>query len=379
MPALVDPRIAEALQGGSSQSRHFCDVFHDGVPVMKRVAMVPTGSLSRSSTSRVNSSGRMYIASDVMALDGSDNLIAPADSGDVFAPSGNEIVISREVSLGDQVLGSVSLGTFRITEVPDITRTARRLSRNSVAITGVLLEVAFSDRLEAIQADEFTSVTSPKKGNSSWDEIRRLSPFPIVRSLPDASVPSTLVYGDSRIEAMNMLADNMGGYLAVTREGAITAVDGDPLASTSTPQHVLEGSIQEVQSGMVNDYYNVVAVYSSTGSNNQILAVVSLDDGPRAARSGNRRVLRVAGGKANTAGTAAKLAQRTLDRVSSKRTVTVVVTCLPNLAVELGDIVKATDPRTGRTSLGAVSAVDYDLDPTQLMKITLDTKAGVEA
>lgn len=378
MPAFVDPIITEALQGGSSQGRYYCDVFYEGVPTLTGVALLPSGNISRSLTSNINTSGRMYVASDVMAQDGSGKLIAPNDAGDYFAPAGQEIVIYRQVSQGDNILGAVSMGTFRITELPTITRAARRLSAMQLAITGVLLEVSFADRLEAIDADDFTSTQAPVSGNGTWAELRRLSPFPIVQTLPDAPVPATLVYSDSRIDSMQMLADNIGGVLVMTREGAVTVVDPDPLSSSRIPQVVLSGSIQSVETGMKNDYYNVVAVTSSTGSSDSVLSVASLQDGPRRARVGNRRVFRTSSPAVTNASTARAYAQRKLTQMATQRVSQVKVTCLPNVAVELGDIVQATDPITGRVSLGMVSDIDYDLDPTKLMTMTLDTRAGVQ-
>lgn len=377
MPAFVPSDVSAAMLDGSHSARYVVDLFQDGTPGTQGLRIEKVGQVQRRKSGKVQTSGRFVVQDGKQGLLGDRSLLAPVDALSPLAPYGQECVISREVSLGDTVIGSVALGRFRITGVPTIAQTARRYG-SALAVTSSTVEVEFSDLFEPIEADDFEVTQAPQPGNSTWSEIRRFSPWPVVMSLPDAAVPSTLVYPDSRGDTIALLASNLvgGGEPALTREGALTARLADPLAADVQPSVNLTGTIVDMPSSMKNDYYNVVVVFVTTGSSTQILARAEILTGPLRARPGNRRVYRRNAGLATSQAASQALADSLLLSLSRNRVQTVRIACLPNVAIELGDVVLATDPQTNREVVGVASSISYNLDPTELMQVELETRVG---
>lgn len=288
--------------------------------------------------------------------------LRPRAKTDPLAAYGQEVAISFIV--GDQV--NVSLGRFRITDVPSASETVRL---NPYMVTGSLVELTLADRFDIINSDSFLSASSPQS-TSAWAEIQRISPIQIVRSLPDATVPATLVY-QNKYDAIQKLMALMNAEPAMTREGALTARLASSWTLGLTPVTTVRGVISR-DDGMSNDLYNCVVVTNSNDSS--ILGFAQIDDpadplcvtGPL-----GRRVKTVQDPLATTPSAANATAKTYLARYSTQQAQKVSITCLPRWDIEIGDFITVVDPMTGEEINGTVTSQKGDLDPTKPMSLEL--------
>jgi hypothetical protein len=312
-------------------------------------------NISFDATAQIQGSGTLYVPTQGGSL-------RPRKKTDPLAAYGQEVAISYVI--GNEV--NISLGRFRITDVPSASETVRF---NPFTITGSLVELTLADRFDILNNDSFLSATSPQS-TSAWAEIRRISPIQIVQSLPDATVPATLVY-QNKYDAIKKLMALMGAEPAMTREGALTA----RLASSWTlgldPVTTIRGVVSR-DDGMSNDLYNCVVVTNSNDAS--IVGIAQIDDpanplyvnGPL-----GRRVKTVQDPLATTPSAADATAQTYLAQYSTQQTQKVSITCLPRWDIEIGDFIRAVDPNTGEEIFGTVTSQKGNLDPTAIMSIDL--------
>jgi hypothetical protein len=362
----LDTDLAAVMLKGSYTARYRMFTFYDGKPSLPiALEPMPTGELTASADGNVQTSGRVYIRTDRFETGGQQ--IIPRGMRDPLAPFGQEVELYLEVLTGTALVGSVPLGRFRITEVPTIEQTSKRLRARGIGY-GVAVELQIQDRFEAIEANKFTEAVTPQ-GTSTWAEIRRLCPFPVVFSLPDRPIPPVFVYPESRLEALQKLAGNLDGVLHATRSGAITVRPAEP--NLNFPTTDLTGTIRDVASGLSNDLRNVVVLKGKTINDVQIVAVSRITLGPLAHTGPlGPRVEVISESEIATQYDAQRAADRHLARLSGQ-TKEVTVACLPHPGIELGDPVKATDPASEIVEVGMVSNIRYSMNPTDLMQVTL--------
>lgn len=377
MAVTIPDDMRAVMRDGSHRARMVADVFYDGRPVLSGLSLSKTGQLSGTASSRVQTTGRLLIASGAQMFDGQGNSIAPQTATDALAPYGQEVVVSRQVFLGTELIGAQSLGRFRITNVPSIAKTARRLRQRygtDRILDSVLVELEVSDQLDRIDQANFTRLEAPLGGASTWSEVRRLSPIPVVQSIADRQISANLVYESSRLDTLGDLLMNVGAVPHITRSGAFSARLAVPSASPTNYAVDLTGTIQVLAAGMTGSFYNVVKVTGNVQGTQQILAVARLESGPlRWNGPAGERVYERSAGLSDSAAAAQLLADAVLRSQLRNRTRTVSITCLPNVEVELGDPARAADPVTGRVEYGMVSRIEWPMNPTALMQVELET------
>ncbi|ROS52921.1 hypothetical protein [Frigoribacterium sp. PhB24] len=321
------------------------------------------GSLSFSGDATPSATGSVYVRKQ----DGRS--LVPRTDTDPLAPTGQEISIARVVRVG-QTEWEIPMGRYRIEEVPDM-REYFRLFPSMKEVVGWECQLKLVDRFDIIDADDFLVPESPKPGNSTWAEIQRLSPLPIVRSLPDRSVPPSLAY-KSRLEAIEDLMSNIGGIPHLTREGTLTARKKDAWLTETVPVFTIDGVI-DVGGGMSNKRYNAVSVRSSTGSND-IVSVREINDpsnplsvtGPL-----RRRTYKHSSPLIERQAQADAESTTILRRVSSKQSRSITFSCLPRPDIEVGDFGKVIDRNARRVFLGEVSDMRFSMDPNADMTGTM--------
>lgn len=374
MVVQVPADMSAVMLEGSHSARYVADTFYDGRPTLTGLQLTKDGSISARANGNVQTSGRVLIRSDSQLIDGSGNSIAPSAAVDALATYGQEIVISRQVYLGAQFIGAVPLGRFTITEVPSIEQTARRYGSARV-IESSSVEVVFKDQLEPLMADDFLTIEAPRAGSTVWDEVRRLSSIPVVQTLADTPVSTTAVYDKSRLDTIYSLLAILKGVPHVTRSGALSGRLADPFTAASPRVLDLTGTITPMSRSMTKDFYNIVVITTIVNGVQQIVAEARITTGPmRWNGPAGARVYQRSAGLAATQVAAQGLADTLLANLSTGRTRTVKVTALPNVAIELGDAVRVTDPQTNITETGTVAALNYPMDPRALMSIDIDTK-----
>jgi len=243
-------------------------------------------------------------------------------------------------------------------------------------VIGWECELDLRDRFDAILADDFLWPTSPKPGATVWSELRELSPFPVVESLPDVPVPSSIsAYPDgdgSRFEAVTMLAAVLGGVPYFTRDGELSVRKKDAWLTETVPVAVVEGVVN-ISDGMSNTVFNAVRVWSSAGDNNLVAVRELTDPGDPLSVNGplGRRVYKLSSPILETQAAVDAAAVTALARVSRRQSRTADVSCLPDPRLEVGDFVHAVDAASGRTVDGEIADMRLPLNGTELMELTL--------
>lgn len=315
-------------------------------------------SLSFAATSSPQGTGTLYVPT-------SGNSLRPVSKRDPLAAYGQEVAINFTV--GTII---IPLGRYRITDVPS-TQEFKRL--NPFITLGSLTQLTIADRLDFLAHDTFLALTSPVS-TSAWAEIQRISPIPVVQSLPDATVPASLVY-QSKLDAITQLMTLMGGEPAMTREGALTARLSNSWTLGLTPVTTVNGTVTR-SDGMSNSLYNSVVV--TNANNAAIIGTASITDpsnplcvtGPL-----GRRVYTAQDPVATTQGALNKSAATYLARLSTQQSATVTVACLPRPDLELGDFIAVYDPMTDETINGTVDSMSFPLDSTKTMTLTLTVES----
>jgi hypothetical protein len=308
-------------------------------------------------------SAEVQASSTVKAIGQAPSLV-PKEKSDPLGTYGQEMALWRAVRLRDAER-LIPLGVFRIVSARD---SVERF-RDAVAVDwSVTLTLA--DRFEAVKADDFLAVDSPVPGNLVWDEVRRLSPFPVAEALGNAAVPAATVY-DSRLDAIVTLLQIIGGVPHLTREGVLTARQQDAWLTSTTALFEFPGVIQ--WSGeMSNDFYNQVKV--SNPNDPSVVAYSALLDpwDPLAVPNAGGRTYKQASPVYSTVEEAQAGADTILMRVSSRRARTVNISCSPEaLLLELGDVGWIRDPVQQRAVFGEVAALTIPLDPTRPVELEL--------
>jgi hypothetical protein len=356
----------------SHTARYVADAFYDGLPTLSGMSVSSSGSIDGSASGRVQTTASIAIQANAMTHVGQGGTIAPQYAVDALATYGQEIVISRQILFGRTVVATIPCGTFRISEAPTISRYGRPFGSDYV-YTAEAVELKLDDRFEPIDAADLPLVQSPRSGGTMWSEVRRFSPFPVVvaSDIPDRSVAKTMVYEQSRLDTITDLLALAGAQPKMTREGSLSARLTDP---TGAPID-LTGTIQPFERSMSKDFTNHVIVTTVVDGADQVLAEAQVTEGPlRVNGPAGDRVDHVDSGLADTRTAAAALAASRLRAGLQGRREQVKVSCLPNLTIELGDPIIATDPYTGDTVEGTVDGFSLPMDPTDLMTVTIGTK-----
>jgi len=356
----LDPAARAALEQNHIAG-YRVSAFYGSDLTIAEVPISTDGSISFSGDAQIQSGGTVYLARDGESL-------VPQAKTDPLAPYGQELSIDRTVTVGDTTW-AIPLGRFRIVSVPSA-KDYFRLYPSLASQVAWSAQLELKDRLEILEADDFLATAAPLPGNTTWDEIRRLSPIPIVTSLPDRALPTGLVY-QSKSDAITTLMDNLGGVPHITRQGALTARKADAWLTETTPVFRVEGVI-DVDDGMSNNLFNSVIV--STSQDPTILAVAEITDphDPLSVTSPlGRRTYKHQDPLVTTQAAAVATATTMLARLSTRQARAAKVKCLPRPDIELGDFGTVVDPISGREIDGEVTDMSFSLDPTAAMTMTL--------
>lgn len=374
MPIVVPDDYQAAMSGGSFTTRHVLDVFYNGQPTLTGLSIASQGSLSGRADASIQTSGRIVVKQASQFIAGGGDSLAPSQALDILGTVGQECVVSRQVYLGQEFVGSVPYGRFRITEIPTIEQTARRFG-SAQLITSALVELVIKDLFEPIDAADFATIEAPRPDATVWSEVRRLSPVPVVQSIANPAVSSATIYDSSRLATITKLLQIAGAVPHMTRQGALTGRLTDPFSSTAVAPIELRGTVQSLSRGMSNDYRNRVVITSTVNGADQIVAEARVSTGPlRFNGPAGERVVRRNAGLATTAAAQQALADSILAESLRGRMSTVRVTCVPDMRIELGDAVTAIDPQTGRVETGMVTGKMDSMNPTELQQIDLATQ-----
>lgn len=231
------------------------------------------------------------------------------------------------------------------------------------------LDVDLADRFRMIERSNLLDPKSPVRGNSVYDELRRLSPVPVQESLPDDVVPRSMVYED-RISAIRALAELLGGVPHMTRQGVLTVRPKDAWLTNVDPVFDISGTVTW-EDGMSDEFYNYVRAASN---DDRFVAYAQLNDDsdPLSVNRAGRSTYSHSSPAYTTKAKAQAGANTILKRLLNRRSRQVTVSCTPDaLLLELGDVGWMRDPNQGRAVLGEVSGIRVSFDPTQPVEVDL--------
>jgi len=314
-----------------------------------------SGSITWDADQQQQAQGNCFLAAN-----GAD--LVPQGKTDPLAPFGQELQLVRRVHYAD-TFWDIPGGRFRIGEVPS--------ASDSYQIMGWSAQLNLVDLFDKIKAADFLgAVTGPTQNASTWDEIAKLSPLPVVRSLPDATIPAGVTF-QGRLDAITKLIANLGGEPALTRNGALTARVANNYLTATVPVATVNGTVS-VDAGMSNELYNSIAVTNPNDA--LILGIARITDpsdplcitGPL-----GERTQTFSDPLMDTQGKADAAAATYLARLSTVQARVVKVTCLPRWDLELGDFIQVNDSASDDVWTGEVRHVEWPLDPTALMSFDL--------
>lgn len=334
MVLAVDPEAVAAMEQGG-RSEVIGTTFYgstqtipsDKYPDLDRVPLADTsGSITWDADQQQQAQGSCFLTAGGASL-------VPQSKTDPLAPFGQELQLVRRVHYAN-ASWDIPGGRFRIGEVPS--------AKDSYARMGWSAQLNLVDLFDKFPADFLGPVTGPSQTASTWDEVAKLSPLPVVRSLPDATIPSGVTF-QNPLDAVTKLITNLGGEPAITRDGALTARLANAYLTQTAPVATVK-AVVSVDAGMSNDLINSVAVTNPNDAT--ILGIAQITDpsdplcitGPLGVRTKT-----FSDPLMDTPVKAQKAAETYLARLSTVQARVVKVTCLPRWDLELGDFIQVNE------------------------------------
>lgn len=350
----VPSDVWDALAGSHVRRRFYGTAQYQGRQVP--LQLDSSGDVSFSSTKGVQGDATVKAV-------GFGNSQVPHSMTDMLAPYGQEVSLFWDVLMRGDTTYQIPLGVFRITE-----NDGGRESFSRGAVTDWDVSLTLADRFHVLERGKLVDPKSPRSV-SMWTELQRLSLFPLIQSLPDATVPPGMAY-DERLSAIWDLAALAGGVPSMTRQGSLTLRAQDRWLTATVPQFDLSGTIQ-FRRRQSDDFYNYVWAHSD---DNRYAGVAALSDdadprsvgraGPVTYEHSSPVYVSLAGAEAG--------AQTILTRLLNRRSGAVSATVGPQgMLLELGDFGWVRDPVQGRAALGEVTAVTIPNDPTAPVSLEL--------
>src|SRR5690606_4478554 len=103
--------------------------------------------------------------------------------------------------------------------------------------------LALSDYFLRIGRDKFAFPTSPKS-TSMWDEAQRLTGLPVVRTIPDRTLPGNITYEEDRLDALEKVFGPSNAWPALTPQGSLTAMPKAWPAPVDRISKVLDAALE---------------------------------------------------------------------------------------------------------------------------------------
>ncbi len=253
--------------GGGLQAQWVADLMYDGDRRQQNL-LITDVDLQWDASSFVVGSGSVRV---VWADDFGSTMI-PAQLGDWFSPFGAELQIDCLVGAGS-FTERIPMGRFVIEEVPD-TVEASLLHQGILIHPGESFTVNLRDRLMRPYRDKFVAPQAPSS-TSAWQEAQSITGLPVVRTVDDATVASSVTYDGSRSDALTAIFDLMGAWPRVDANGALT---GSSKAWTD-PVGEVRGVISAPVTMTAEYTYNRVVVEGKNSDGDAIYATTAVQEG----------------------------------------------------------------------------------------------------
>lgn len=263
----VSSTVRQLVADGVPQVTWVADLMYDRE---RRLANVPIESprLSWDGSSFVAGSGQVRV---VWSDDHARSMI-PKLLGDWFSPFGAELQV--DCILGAGVFAErVAMGRYVIDRVPDASERAM-LFNGQLIHPGQSFGVELKDPLVRVMRDKFPFPTAPRTA-SAWQEIQAVTGMPVLRNVPDVSVPGGIAYEGEKSDVVSKLFDALGAWPAVDAAGTLTARSKEWGAPVDRIRGVVDAPI-----GMdASRTYNRVVVEGKTAGGAPLYGVADVQEG----------------------------------------------------------------------------------------------------
>lgn len=295
--------------------------------------------------------------------------LVPAAPGDASALDvyGSQLHIRSGVQYATGAEELVSLGWFTIQSTSIDERYARDQFGRWVS-GGAQHTLVLADRMAAIADARFIAPEQPVAA-TCLAEIRRLCrglvPLAVWPAVPDPSVPATVAYQESRLDAVTALAAAAGVRAYINGNGAlairkITDASTAPVAVVVTTDR----DIVETATAYTRDeVYNAVVARGEQTADTAPLQAVAYDTDPASPTRWDgpfgRKPTFYSSPLLTTMAQCQSAATSLMQGIVRGRDRLVTVKALPNPALEPGDVMTARTPRANFT--GVLTAVKLPL------------------
>jgi len=314
-----------------------------------------------------------------VALSGSGTVVHQSTAGESLTPVGTKGVLSpfrarlelvMEISAG-QFVERVSLGIFRVESVPEARDFTADVNGQETVIAS-RVTVKLLSLAEDIRRWGFRFPESPPSFVSCYEELRRITEMPVEETVPDQPIPASTVWEakqGGRLEAVQTLADILGGVAVVNSVGAWEIVPDEVGEPVATIRLGVQGTVLDVGNDIETDtvYNEVVGIFEDE-KRRPIHAVAEVTTGDlRVDGPYGRHTRYYASDLVNTSTQAQTAVQSILDLSIGSQMYDVAIQCHVNPLIELGDVVELvgwTRPLVGRV-------VTLSMDSGALMNVSL--------
>ena len=241
---------------------------------------------------------------------------------------------------------------------------------------GVKVTAECSDHMFLIDRNKFTAPEAPVSLSSVLDEISRIARDNVLIAdldgIADAAIPGTIAYQSSRVQAIQDLADVLGLVARMDPDGALALYPKTPSgpAVWSVDVGRDQGKIINWNRELNPDgLYNAVISTGTTPEGVAVQGIALEETGPLRWGGPFGHVPYPHSSPLITSQEAAYAdAQTRLARLVQERIVPITLSCSPNFALVLDDIVEVVLPDT--TLQGPVSTITWPL-PKGPMQMTV--------
>lgn len=214
----MQPLTAEEdrIFASGGEGRLLAYSYYEGVLLRRDPLPLKSGSISMDSSAAIQMSGTLTV------VDTAGDLV-PDSYSSPLSPYGVRLRIDYQTSFGGAT-ATKQLGWFRIDDIPNLAEYREQYRNGSWAHRGATIEVKLAGLMADVDDNRFEAPTqlTDTQRLSTWATIAELAGMPITRSLPDQTIPASLVFTENRLDALYLLADNLGGILCETPDGALT-------------------------------------------------------------------------------------------------------------------------------------------------------------
>lgn len=355
----------ESVLSGPFDSHYVADLYYNGE---RRIAGLPITRprFGEDGGADIQHSGSCTVVwSDEFATS-----MSPAFLTDPLAPFGAQLVVYSVVTAGP-FFERVEFGRFEITDVPSA-RDEMMKFRGEWLTTGSVVELELKDLFYGVSQESFDVPSSPSDLASTWRELGVLTDFPLIRNMDDVPITRSVLYPDSKLDAVYDLARVMLDAVPhLTANGSLTVRPNTWPAPVSVIRRG-EGLLS-VSGGMSASGIRNRVVVRAAGGDPTVLAEAKITSGPLRVRNSDGsvspfrvRTRHLSSEYVTTGGQAQALADSELPLVSTLRSRVVTVVETFNPLRERGDVVDIERPMV--MLHGRVLTIDRS-GPTQSLTV----------